>query len=110
MIFGKLEVLVSPKLQNFLSSNCGSVPNSFSSFVDAQNSVTSKPLLGSGCLSNRWKAGRVVQLFCIQLIGRIPSEQPQNLIFPSDLQSARISVSSKTGHHSKIVTPKPSTV
>jgi hypothetical protein len=73
MVFKKFEVLVSPKLRNFVSSNCGSVPNSFSSFVYAQNSVTSKPLLGSGCISNQWKAGRVVQRFGIQLMGRIPS-------------------------------------
>jgi hypothetical protein len=110
MEFRKLEVSVSPKLRNFVSSNCSSVPNCFSSFVDVQNYVTSKPLLRSCCISNRWKPGRVVQLFGIHLMGGIPSKQPQNLIFLRTCNLPRISVSSKTGHRSKIVTPKPSTV
>jgi hypothetical protein len=63
-------------LRNFVSSNGCSVPNSFTSFIDAQNSVTSKPLLRSDCISNQWKAGRVLQHFGIQHMGRIPSEQP----------------------------------
>jgi hypothetical protein len=53
---------------------------------------------------------RVVQLFGIQLMRRIPSKQPKNLIFLRTCNLPRISVSSKTGHHSKIVTPKPLTV
>jgi hypothetical protein len=41
--------------------------NSFSSFVDAQNSVTSKPLVRWGCISNQWKPKRVLFDFGIQL-------------------------------------------
>jgi hypothetical protein len=52
----------------------------FSSFADAQNSVTSKPLVRWGSISNQWKVERVFQLFCIQLRGRIPPKQPQILI------------------------------
>jgi hypothetical protein len=44
----------------------------FSSFTDGKNSVSSKPLVQWGSISNRWKSGRVVQLFGIQLRGRIP--------------------------------------
>jgi hypothetical protein len=90
--------------------NCCPVWNSFSSFADAQNFVTSKLLLGSGYISNQWKAGRVFQFFGIQLRGRIPSEQPHNLIFLQTCNLPRISVSRKIGHRSKIVTLKPSTV
>jgi hypothetical protein len=38
-------------------------------------------LVRGGCICNRWKTGRVVQPFGIQLRGRIPAEQPQNLFF-----------------------------
>ena len=67
----------------------------FSSFIDAQNSVSSKPLVRWGCISNQRKAGRVVQLFGIQPKGRIPSEQPQNLVFFQHYNLSRSAVFSK---------------
>jgi hypothetical protein len=82
----------------------------FSSDVDRQKSVTSKLLLGSGWISNRWKAGRVFQRFGIQPMGRIPSKQPHNLIFFRCCNLTRNAVFSKTGHRSKIIRPRPSTV
>jgi hypothetical protein len=53
----------------------------FSSEVDLQNSITFKPLLGWGWISNLWKSARVVQIFGIQLRERIPAEQPQISLF-----------------------------
>jgi hypothetical protein len=67
----------------------------FSSFADAQNSVSSKPLVRWGCISNQWKAGRVFQLFGIQLSGIIPPKQPQNLVFFQHCNLSRIAVFSK---------------
>jgi hypothetical protein len=39
----------------------------FISEVDVQNSVTSKPFVGWGWISNWWKAGRFAHLFAIHL-------------------------------------------
>jgi hypothetical protein len=49
--------------------------------VDLQNSVSSKPLVKWGWISNQWKDRRVLQAFGIHLRGRIPTEQPQNWFF-----------------------------
>jgi hypothetical protein len=49
----------------------------FSGVVIAQNSVSFKLLVGWDFMSIQWKAGRVVQVFCIQLKGRIPPKQSQ---------------------------------
>jgi hypothetical protein len=68
----------------------------FSSFADAQNSISSKPLVRWGCIGNRWKSTRVVQLFGIELRGRIPPEQPQNLFFLQHGNLSSITVFSNT--------------
>jgi hypothetical protein len=82
----------------------------FISEVDLQNSITSKPFVGWGWISNWWRDGRVFQLFGIQLRGRISYEQPKNLIFLRCCNLPRNAVFSISGHHSKIFTPRPSTV
>jgi hypothetical protein len=43
----------------------------FSSKVDLQNSVSSKPLSGQSSMSNGWKAKRDAQVFGVQLWDRI---------------------------------------
>jgi hypothetical protein len=81
----------------------------FSSFADAQNSVSSKPLVRWGCISNHRKAGRVFQLFGIQLRGRIPPEQPQNLVFFQHYNLSRIAVFSKPVVVQIVMEPEPLT-
>jgi hypothetical protein len=53
----------------------------FSSEVNLQNFVTSKPLVGWSWISNRWKVGRVVQVFGIQLRGIILPKKASHFIF-----------------------------
>jgi hypothetical protein len=53
----------------------------FSSFANAQNSVSSKPLVGWGWISNWWKDRRIIQVFGIHLKARIPTKQRHNLFF-----------------------------
>jgi hypothetical protein len=79
----------------------------FSSFTDAQNSIPSKPLVRWGCISNRWKAGRVVQCFGIKFRGRIPTEQPHNLIFFHRWNLSRIAVFSNLVILQKAIAHKP---
>jgi hypothetical protein len=79
----------------------------FSSFADAQNSVTSKLLVWWGCISNRWKAGRVIQLFGIQLRGRIPPEQPKILFSFGRYNLSRLAVFSNPVILQKAIVPKP---
>jgi hypothetical protein len=78
----------------------------FSSDVDRQNPVTSKPFAGWCWISNRSKAGRVAHLFSIQLQERIPSELPQILFFFRRCNLSRIQFQQL---HScpKILTHKP---
>jgi hypothetical protein len=78
----------------------------FSSFADAQNSITSKPLVRCGCISNRWKAGRVFQLFGIQLWGRIPTKQPQISSFSHRCSLSRIAVFNKLVVMQKVIEPE----
>jgi DICT domain-containing protein len=47
----------------------------FSSEVNLQNSMTSKPFSGQSCMSNGWKYEIVSQVFSVQLRDRIWSEQ-----------------------------------
>jgi hypothetical protein len=49
-----------------------------SSEVDLQNSVSFKPLVRWGLISNRSKDRRVLHVFGIHLKGRIPTKQPRN--------------------------------
>jgi hypothetical protein len=49
----------------------------FSGVINAQNSVSFKPLVGWDCMSIQWKVERVVKVFHIQLRGRIPPKQSQ---------------------------------
>jgi hypothetical protein len=78
----------------------------FSSEVHLQCSVTSKPFLGWGLISNWWKCERVVQLFAIQLRGRIPSEQSQIWFFFWRCNLSRIQFQ-QLHCRPKIITPKP---
>jgi hypothetical protein len=51
-------------------------PNAeFSSDVDRQNFVTSKPSTGKSCMGNDNKSGRVSQVFGVQLWNKILQEQ-----------------------------------
>jgi hypothetical protein len=79
----------------------------FSSFADAQNSVTSKPLVRWGCISNQWKAGRVFQLFRIQLREGVPPEQPQMLFSFHCCNLSRLTVFSNPVILQKTIAPKP---
>jgi hypothetical protein len=47
----------------------------FSSDIDRQNSVTSKPFSGQSHMDNGYQAGRVVQIFGVQLPNKILWEQ-----------------------------------
>jgi hypothetical protein len=96
-------------LRNFVSSNCCAVQFSFQQFADAQNSVSSKPLARWGCISNQRKAGRVFQLYGIQLRGRILPEQPQNLVFFQHCNLFRIAVFSKPVTVQIVMEPEPLT-
>jgi hypothetical protein len=55
------------KLSFFSTASLSSTD--FSGVINAQNSVYFKPLVGWDCMSIQWKAGRVVQVFPIQLRG-----------------------------------------
>jgi hypothetical protein len=79
----------------------------FNSLADAQNSVSSKPLVCWGCISNRWKAETVLQRFGIQLRGRIPSKQPQNLFSFQHCNLSRVAVFSKPIFVQKVIEPEP---
>jgi hypothetical protein len=79
----------------------------FSSFADAQNSVSSKLLVRWGYISNQQKDGRVVQLFGIQLRGRIPPKQPQNLVSFQHCNLSRIAVFSKPVVVQIVIEPEP---
>jgi hypothetical protein len=80
-----------------------------SSVIDAQNSVTSKPLVGWDCMSNGWEDERVVHIFRTQFRVRITPEQPQiSFFFRCCIQSKN--AISATHHGPKIVTSKPLTV
>jgi hypothetical protein len=67
MVFGNPVVSVLLSCQNFVLPIVVLSSSVFSSFADAQNYITSKLLVRLGCISNRWKVGRAIQLFCIQL-------------------------------------------
>jgi hypothetical protein len=54
----------------------------FRSDVDSKNCVTSKSLNGQGYMTNGYKAGRVAQIFGVQIRDRILTEQPRFLLFP----------------------------
>jgi hypothetical protein len=78
-IFG---VPVSPMPQNLVYPPAAVLSRADStSVVDVQKSVTSKPLIGWCCMTNRWKARRVANVFGFQLSGRIAIEQPQSSLF-----------------------------
>jgi hypothetical protein len=79
----------------------------FSSFADAQHSVSSKPLVRCGCISNWWKAGRLVQLFTIQHRGRSPPKQHHISFFSHRCSLSRIAVFSKPIVVQKVIAPKP---
>jgi hypothetical protein len=79
----------------------------FSSSTDVQNPVTSKPFVRWGCVSNRWKSRRVIQIFGIQLWGRIPPKHPQNLFFFQHCNLSRIAVFSKSVVVQKVIKPEP---
>jgi hypothetical protein len=60
-----------------------------SSEVDLQNSVSSKPLVCWGCISNQRKAGRVFQLFWYSTQGKNPTRTALEFGFLSALQSVQ---------------------
>jgi hypothetical protein len=77
-----------------------------SSFANEQNSVTFKPLVELGCICNRWKSRRVVQLFGIQLRGRTPRKQPQILFSFHRCNLSRLVVFSKPVIVQKVIEPE----
>jgi hypothetical protein len=53
-----------------------------SSLFDIQKSVTSKPLVGWGCMTNGWKVGKVAYVIGFQLRARICNTPRYELLKP----------------------------
>jgi hypothetical protein len=79
----------------------------FSSEVDLQNSITFKPLLGWGWISNLWKSARVVQIFWYSTQGENPSRTASDFIILSPLQSVQNTVFSNPSSCKNVIAPKP---
>jgi hypothetical protein len=107
MVFGNPGVLALLSRRNFVHPTVVLSSSVFSSFADAQNSVSSKLLVHWGCISTQWKSGRVIQLFGIEPRGRIPPEQPHNLFFFQHCNLSRIAVFSKSIVVKKVIEPEP---